>query len=244
MKQAKLKDFLDEYIKSSGEKNEKKSYAEWLVQRGGDSDEDYADSLKAASTAAYKSTATYGAAAESLATRGLFGSGYASYLSRKKEREAADAYEELRSDYSESVLEDRRGYHSYSEDYDERAEKTKSSVIESIKKSKMLVYNDAYIYAINQGLSDADAAAAAKSGTDAAVSAVRESVIDSVINERLTYEETKSLAASLGLGEEDAERLGEFAREYTGYYKDNGISYSDYLKDKLKELQEEKKKSD
>ena len=239
-----LKSFLDEYLKDEAKKNAKKSYAEWLVDRGSTAKDDYISAAASARIDAMRSKPSYGAMGESLASRGLSDSGYAAYLEKKKENRAAEINEALRKDYSIATAEQKGEYFDYSKQYDENADRLGSSVIEALKKSKTLSYEDAYLYAVNLGLSKENAAAAAKSGVEAARNIVKGEVVDKIISKRLTYDETKSLATGLGLEEEDAKRLGEFAKLYSGYWRKGDKNYSEYLRKKLKELQQEKKKSD
>ena len=230
--------FLDEYIKSSAKKNEKKSYAEWLTDRGSTTVKDYAAALSAARAEA-ASLPTHGATAERLAGVGLSGSGYAGYLAKKGEIANEELYRGISERYNTKIAAEKEDYYDYSDDFDERTEKTKSSVIDSIKRNKIVSFADAYALAVNKGLSYEDATAAAKSGTDAAVAAVKDEVIQKIFEEYLTYGEALALAKSLGLGGEDAEELGEFAKQYTSYGDSYGKSYSKYLKDKLKKQKEE-----
>jgi hypothetical protein len=237
--------FLDEYIQSTAKKkkNKKKSYAEWLTERGSTTASDYSEVLSLAHVNA-AGTPTYGAKAEELAAAGLSGSGYAAYLSKKGELEKGELYRGINERYNAEVAAEKEDYYAYSDDFDEDMERKRVSVIENIKRSKIVSFADAYALAVNKGLSEEEALAAAKSGTDAAVGIVKEDVIQKIFEEHLTYSEAHALAKSLGLEDEDAKKLGEFAKQYSGYGDSYGKSYSEYLKKKLEKQKQENGKRD
>ena len=240
---ATLEEFLKDYIKTQKAQRSKESFDTWWAKYGGDAIGGAAKAMSRLETGYAKSRQGYGAGAERLADMGLIGSGYGEYLGKLSKKTLIDGKREIGEDYAKDIRENERLYGEYSEKYDNDIEKLQSSVTEDIRKSGTIDYDTAYLFAINAGLPDEEAMLAAKSGSELAKSAAKASVYNAIINKHLNSSEALELSLGLGFSEKEARELSEFAKIYRGYrYQDDGLSYSEYLRQKLKEQKEKGEK--
>ena len=82
-----LEDFIEKYSKTA---KPKKSYSDWIRERGDTSELDYSNTIKEAQREYDRAGAGYGRQGEALSQSGLLGSGYAAYLD-------ANAYSEFQN---------------------------------------------------------------------------------------------------------------------------------------------------
>ena len=108
-----------------------------------------------------------------------------------------------------------------------------------IKSMSTIDYEKAYKYAIEIGLDRTSAEKIAKTITEERRSSAIEKVSNAIVSKRLTMNQTKEYALSLGLSEEDATNLGELAFRANESVGDI-VSQDDYL-DYLRELVEKNK---
>ena len=236
---ATLEEFLKDYIKTQKLQRSKESFDTWTAKYGGDAVGSAAKRLMRLDAGYAKSNPGYGASAERLADMGLIGSGYGKYLGELSKRMLTEDRAEVAEDYAQALRENEKRYGEYSEKYDTDIEALQSSVTEDIRKSGTLDYDTAYLFAINAGLPDEEAMLAAKSGSALAKSEAKASVYNAIINKYLNSSEARELSLGLGFSEKEAREFGEFAKIYRGYrYQDDGLSYSEYLRKKLKEQKE------
>ena len=236
---ATLEEFLKEYIGTKRAQSTKESFASWAAKYGINAEDNTAKNLRNLDTGYAKSISGYGALAEELADSGLIGGGYGEYLERASKRRLAEYTADEIEGYADDFRKNAEGYAKYSKEYETDLAELKRSIINDIKASGTLDYDAAYLFAINAGLPDGEATAAAKSGSDMARQEATALVYDKVINKRLGFAQTVELAKGLGFSESEARELGEFARLYGEYrYGESGLSYSEYLKGKLNELKE------
>ena len=118
----------------------------------------------------------------------------------------------------------------------EKLYKETKSAIES---SKMTSYDEAYDYAIKKGLDESTASELAKTTTDAIRTAAQNKVIDAIISRYMTENQAKQYALKLGLSEEDAKVLAEFA--FTVNQSTSDIVNEDYLNDLREQIKNNKK---
>lgn len=228
---ATFEDYLKTYIRNQALSNTKDSYAEWLRKNGTDSGKIYGETLRDIESDYRRARSEHGATAERLAGLGLSESGYSDYLNRA-------AYSEMQrkkllaKDEKESLeKENAAGYSDYLEKYNEKNKKAFNSAISEIENAKITDYDAAYQYAKSTGLNESDAAAAAGLATDSVIKKIKESIIKEITSKKLTEKETAEYAKALGLSDDIAKELSEYAKSVneTVYVK----NYPDFYKPKL-----------
>ena len=237
---ATLEEFLKEYIKTQKLQNSKDSYDRWAAKYGGDPVGDAARAIRAAETDYAKSLPGHGARAESLAEMGLSGSGYGEYLSKMSKKQLEGQKTIAAEDYADSIRDTAKLYGEYSREYDRKLENLKSSVISDIEASGTLDYDTAYLFAINAGLPDDEAMAAATSGSALAKNKASATVYDAIVKRVLTSGEALELSRGLGFTDEEARKFAEFAKNYRSYrYGGGDRTYAEYLRERLEKKKKE-----
>lgn len=150
----------------------------------------------------------------------------------KAEKEAKAAAEKLAKEAAKAEAEKKKK----EEQMMEKLYKETKSAIES---SKMTSYDEAYDYAIKKGLDESTASELAKTTTDAIRTAAQNKVIDAIISRYMTENQAKQYALKLGLSEEDAKVLAEFA--FTVNQSTSDIVNEDYLNDLREQIKNNKK---
>ena len=122
----------------------------------------------------------------------------------KAREEAKKAAEKLAS---QAAKEESAAMKSYQKVKEQLIKNTESD----LKELGIINYDEAYEYALKAGLDETNATSIAKSVTDVARNAAMTKVTNTIISKYLTMNQAKEYALALGLSEEDAQRLGEFA---------------------------------
>ena len=121
----------------------------------------------------------------------------------------------------------------------EKEEKFKNKLMKEVEsKIKSLTtidYNQAYTCAIEMGLDEKNAQSIAKSVTDAKRSSAINQVTEAIISKRLSMNQAKEYAKRLGLSNEDANALAEFAFKTNESVGDivSQEDYLDYLREQI-----------
>lgn len=188
-------------------KNSAKSYETYLKEQGKDRDVSYYDALSEANTKRALTDADYGASAEGLLSSGLSSSGFRDYLESSSEQTLTGR---VRAAEEERALEEYRthsGYERYLSDYNSLQSKISEELIKSISKEYDFDYENAFDKAVAAGLSETLArSTAADAVTLARINAFNEAITFAKIN-KLSANEAKKYAKSLGLSEVYAERV-------------------------------------
>ena len=134
--------------------------------------------------------------------------------------------------YSENERKNRKGYGEYIEKLEREARDIYENTVASITKAGIMDYEDAYAYAIGAGLTEENAALAAKSAGVAVRKQIWNNAVKTVIEKSYNEKQAREYALLLGLSEEEANELGKYADQINshGYYSSD---YLDYIKDKL-----------
>lgn len=227
---ATFEDYLRTYIQNQAISATKEGYSDWLRRNGKNSEKIYTEQLRDIDTGYRRARSEHGATAERLASLGLGESGYADYLNGaayyEMQRKKLLAKEKKESLEKENAA----GYSDYLEKYSAKLKKAFNSAIDGIESAKITDYSAAYEYAKNSGLSESDASAAAKLATESVVKKIKETILKEITSKKLTEKETSEYAKALGLSDEDAKELSEYARSVneTVYVK----KYPDFYKPK------------
>lgn len=235
-KEKTLEDFIKAYVQNKEKTSTKEGYADWLLSNGVNSGKIYSESIKDISGDYARAKSDYGKQAERLGELGLSASGYSDYIkgsaySAMQKRKAG-----ARNAYYENEQKNQKGYQDYLKNKADEAYKTYNSVIEEIKDVGILDYEEAYGYASEAGLAGELADSAAKKATEYVHKKLYESVLSTAIKNGFVFDQTKEYAKAVGLGDDEADELAEYAEKInkTSYYTQD---YLDYLEQKKKQIE-------
>lgn len=138
----------------------------------------------------------------------------------KKEKEAIKQAEKLAEQAKKEKEENQKAY-------EKAMNKIYKEVEAEFKASGIVDYDKAYAYARNAGLSEEDAKRLAKTYTDSSRNSKINKVTSAIISKKLTRNQAKEYALVLGLSQEDADVLAEFAFKTNESVSD--IVSDDYL---------------
>lgn len=196
---------------SKPNKVRREGYKEWLLKNGVDADAAYGTALSRAELLRLTAAPTYGAMAEKLAGGRQERSGYAEYLRgvaeggyKKNLRAAEDTFDSIAKENSE-------GYKSYAEAFDKNQSKIYTSVVNALERGSIKDYYDALDYAKAAGLTDELAERAAKSGSEARITRLKNEAIEAVYAYGLDNLEAYEYAKKLGIDEDGAKDISNYA---------------------------------
>ena len=244
---------IAEYLGSTRKKRREVGYSSYLQKVAGRHAGELEEGIAKAESEYARIAAGRGAAAEKLSK---IGGGYGGYLSdtaqEKKNKgitESIQGFIEKESDahvaFNEKKEREEKAKHlaAIKEIKEKEAElqeieKKKSDAYKAAKRgleaAGMINYDDAYSYAVDMGVSDADARLLAQTTTRVARSAAIERVVKAIFNRKLTKMQATYYADGLGLSKEDVAELGDIAFRVNESIKDKATAedYLDYLKNK------------
>ncbi len=227
------------YIKTKLRQNRAASYADWLKSYGTDTARERATAERAAAESYTRADTGYGRRAEALAGAGMSYSGYRDYLQGVAHSDMQRAMTAARSAAAEGERKNAASYADYIASYNKNQSKLASDAVKHLTSERMVDPMTAYQYALTLGLSEENAAYAAKEGTRAARESIIRYLMEQMNKTKLTKSEAMNYARSLGLGDEDIKRIeaGAPYRE-KHYYDESGkeITYLEYLKKKLEDM--------
>ena len=206
-----------------------KSYTEFLktYENGEAVEETFAKKRRAARQTLDKSASTYGSTAEALASSGLTGSGYASYLNKKAE----GAYQKAEGEIAlaKQTEENKRiaSYEKYLEGIRKEQQSVYGQIHRSILSSKTTNYENAMKIARIYGLTDEEAKASVESAIALNIETKKQAIVDKIRSNRTSGERAVYYAQEAGLPEEVAEELREFAESLYGSGSQD-TSYQNY----------------
>ncbi len=174
---ALLEDFIKQYQATRGVGTQ--SYADYLRNYGKNAAKLYNDAYTAAHRTHDRSRAGYGIRGEELANLGGAG-GYAAYLDRAARNTLARDTRQARETGDRAMTENLTGYSAYLENESDRLRRT----VNNMREKGLVVYEDAYAYALTAGISPENADLAAK-------------LIDGMEEEKLSPAETNARSALL-----------------------------------------------
>ena len=226
-----LEDFVKSYIQNKELSSSAEDYRSWLSQNGIDSEKIYAESIRDITGDYKQAKSEYGSLAESLSNLGLTASGYSDYLNSKAYSEMQKRKEGARAKYVENERKNREGYSDYIAGITKKDYSNYTDVVNSISNAGILDYDEAYNFALQEGLSGSTAELAARTATDMVKRKRRESVIKTIISNSFGRTQAREYALAVGLSEDEAAELAEYADKINreNYYSSD---YIEYLKDK------------
>lgn len=220
MKKAKLtlEDYIKEYAAKNSVTDKSPSGKKTLAN--------FSDAIRSLLTSAKMSSAGYGARAEQLSSLGLSGSGYGDYLKTKTENILLSKLGTLENKKIKTNVKADAAHLAYIEQYEKekaeaekeyaaRQESLKNKLTSYAKTNGITDYDELYKYGIASGLSEENAKVAAERGVREAKNKIRLQNIEKaqsvIISKHLTKTQAYEYAVTLGLSEEDAKSLAEFA---------------------------------
>lgn len=227
-----LEDFIKDYLADRSAALGAVGYAKWISEQSSRPKASRAAALTRADTSYRTSLSGYGRSAEALANAGLNKSGYAEYLNSvaKGERTTAIGNADLAKHKSEA--EDMKKYESYLDGVENDRLERYEKALRSIQSDSLAAYGAAYERALSFGLDEESAKKAATEASGAVKSTLRQKLLSEIATKRMTSEATRAYALTLGLDEEVADELAEYAHKLNESVDSDGMteSYLDYLK--------------
>lgn len=207
-----FEDYLKKYIQNKALSSTKESYTDWLRSNGVDSEKVYTDTLRSIETDYLRAKSEHGTNAERLAKLGLSSSGYSDYINGLAYSDMQNKKQLAREDLYESEQKNLSSYRDYTAEYAAKAEKAFSEAYRGIQSAGITNYEKAYAYAVSAGLGEDGASIVAKLASDSVVRSLREKVMKEIVSKYLTEAQAMEYAKGLGLGEDDAKELSEYAK--------------------------------
>ncbi len=208
-----LEDFIEKYKKTA---KPKKSYSDWISERGDTSELDYSSAIKEAQREYDRAGAGYGRQGEALSRSGLFGSGYAAYLDGNAYSEFQNAKETAARKRDLAAIKNRSGYADYLSDSETSQQKLFSDTINDIVKHKSDNLSTNYLLGIASGLSPELAelasnlgASLTKENTGTFTASGKRTLLMQMLSNNLDEKTAYSLALACGVSEEEAKTLSK-----------------------------------
>lgn len=230
-----LEDFIKDYLSDRSVALGAKGYAKWISEQASDPSIRRAESVTRADTSYRTALSGYGKNAEDLAGSGLGRSGYAEYLNalarnKKKSIEAAASLTEQKS-----AARGMKEYEGYLDEIEKDSLEKYEKAVRSIQSDSIVAYGAAYDRALSFGLDEESAKKAATEASNAVKSNLRQKLLTEIATKRMTSEATRAYALTLGLDEEVADELAEYAHKLNESVDSDGMtdSYLNYLKELL-----------
>lgn len=227
-----LEDFIKNYLSDRSVALGAKGYAKWISERGYAPTVKKAEALTKADTAYRTSLSGYGKNAEKLSGAGLNGGGYAKYLDTLASERKKSATDAAALYAGKSAAREMKEYEGYLDKLEDERLKLYEKTVKSIETDKLTSYEAAFNKAISLGLDEESAKKAATEATDAVKETLRQKLLGDIATKRMTSEATRAYALTIGLDEEVANELAEYAHRLNESTGSEGMteSYLDYLK--------------
>ncbi len=220
-KRYSLEDYISEKLKSGYRERKSDGYG------------DFSKAVKNALLKASKSDTGYGTNAEALASAGLGQSGYLGYLNELKSRELKSSFDKISGDKLAKEAKARFINEAETAKAEHNTERMKKTLISYAKREEITDYDTLFEYALYTGLSEEDAKSAVNTAIDEAKSHIRQNAItktrNAIVTRRFTKTQAYAFAKELGLSEEDATALSNYAykmNQNTEYIIGERPSYS------------------
>lgn len=188
------------------------TYGEWVKRFGIDAEGGYKRSVGDAKLERELGRAGYGTDAESLSILGLSNSGYRDFVTMNNEKSYDESVSKAASVRDSAEEQNSNDYAKYSDSYDKTEGKLLDSVIKNITNGYVTDYEKILEYANSTGLTADKAELAAKSGYDAVIQRLRESVIEGITSYKYGEKYAYRYALEIGLPEDIAKKLADYAR--------------------------------
>ena len=203
----------DDYMRKLKNKNERISYSDYVKKELSAAEREYRGAVLNARSDALHNAPTYGSIAEELSGAGLSHGGYSEYLSDLAKSQYKNAIELADANFESQKNQAREGYKNYLLSYTENQEKLFSKVVADMSGSELADYDAMLDMASAAGLSYAYAKEAAKVSQSAVIARLRAKVINAINNDFYSEKESYEYAIKLGLGDDIARELSEYAKK-------------------------------
>ena len=206
-----------------------KSYREFLeiYGNGRNTDSTYKEARREAQATYDSQRSTYGAGAESLASAGLTGSGYAAYLDTKAKRSLESTSAKLALAQDNANRTQYASYQKYLDGIEKQKLSAKTQLYRSLVSIRMTNLDSALRLAGVYGLSKEEARESAQSAVEASIQTLKQEIMDKIRTERTSGERAAYYGETYGLPEEVIQELRAFAERLYGKSTE-GLSYENY----------------
>ena len=231
----RLEDFIKDYLADRSAALGAKGYAKWISERGYAPEVKRAEAITKADTSYRTSLSGYGRNAEQLSGAGLKDSGYARYLDAMAKQNKESAMDAAALGAGKSAAKEMKEYEGYLDKIEGDRLKLYERAVKSIESDGLASYGDALKKALSLGLDEESARKAATEATGAVKATLRQKLLTEIATKRLTSEATRAYALTVGLDEDVANELAEYAHRLNESTDSDGMTerYLDYLKNLL-----------
>ena len=242
-KTAKLEDFIKTYVKNKRINSSPESYSDWLKTYGVDSNRILNQAISDIRTDYERAKSSYGTNAERLSSIGLTSSGYSDYLSGKAYATMQNRKSGAYKQFSENEEKNRSGFLDYVEGVIKEQENAQKAENDSFYKTVSNIVNagirdtdEAYDFAIESGLSEEKATAAAKTACERGHRRLAEDALSYIIGHGFDKTQAREYAIAVGLSEEEAEDIAKYADSINSnpYYTKDYLEYLKYKENNYK----------
>lgn len=242
-KTAKLEDFIKTYVENKRISSSPQSYSDWLKSYGVDSSRILNEAFSDIETDYERAKSIYGTNAERLSAIGLTSSGYSDYLSGNAyatmQKRKTGAFKQ----YSENEEKNRSGFLDYVEGVIKEHENALKAENDRFYKTVNGIMNagirdakEAYNFAIEAGLSEEKAVAAAKTASEIGHRRLAEDTLSYIIGHGFNKTQAREYALAVGLSEKEAEDIAKYADSINSnpYYTKDYLEYLKYKENNYK----------
>lgn len=230
-----LEDFIKDYLTDRSKALGAKGYAKWISEYTKSPTADRAEAVSLADTSYKTSLSGYGKGAERLANIGLAGSGYAKYLDTVAKERQKSALGSAALAEEKSVARGMKDYEDYLDGVESERLKLYEKAVRSIQSDNLATYGAAYERALTFGLDEESAKRAATEASNGVKATLKQKLLTEIATKRLTSEATRAYALTIGLDQEVADELAEYAHKLNESVESGETteSYLEYLKNLL-----------
>ncbi len=231
----RLEDFIKDYLADRSAALGAKGYAKWISEYAKDPSIERAEAIARADTSYKTALSGYGKSAERLAERGLANSGYAEYLNALAKQRQNNAITDATLAKEKNKAKVTKEYESYLDGIEDDRLKRYEKAVRSIQSDNLAAYGAAYERALSFGLDEESASRAATEASKVVKATLKQKLLSEIATKRLTSAATRAYALTLGLDQEAADELAEYAHRLNESVKSDETteSYLEYLKNLL-----------
>ena len=223
-----LEEFFELYKDARVKKNAPYTLSEYMRLENATPYRDYTDTVRSALSARARAGGGYGSEADALGRAGLTDDGYRQYLEARANRSLEGSLAHATREKADTYTENLHGYEKYLASFDKKQTNLKNSVRNFLMENEIFNIEDTYSIGLNRGLSADEAAELSLEIYQTRRNWVYANTLIAILGSDLDVEGAKEYARSMGLIEEDVNRM---AARLNGFMKDpDRFGSEEYLK--------------
>ena len=211
-KMPSLQKILEKYLKSDMKPDKRSSFNKYKATHTADRSAEYSQGIREAYIASRLGDRGR-IGSEKAYSSGYLGSGYSSYLDDTREDDLAERLDVVSDRMALDERSKYNGYLSYLNEYESRQRTLSEEVSKSLVKSNVADPRAAYNYAISKGLEEEAAKTVSYAVYELMRGKVITSIVDKLVDLKMSESTAVTLAKSYGLIDEDVEYIRKLARE-------------------------------